>query len=182
MNGKAIILTTLLAVGAQSVWGYSRGSGGSSSSPSPPSQGQSPSRLTTMAQRSLLRHCFYTAELAGKHTDELLKSATHGRPNPDQIRQHLREVRGAVDSMFEDHKRFLYSLSEEQWGSAKEPITALEQIRASVQVQIEGIELELQMPTPDSKVFARYGKQMKALLQDWRQQHRKMGAAIGVKL
>lgn len=182
MNGKAIILTTLLAVGAQSVWGYSSGRGGSSRSPSPPSQSRSPSRLTTMAQRSLLRHCFYTAEVAGKHTDELLKSTTHGQPNPDQIQQHLREVRGAVDSMVEDHKRLLNSLSEEQWRSAKEPITALEQIRIGVQVQIEGIGLELQMPRPDSKVFARYGKKMKALLQNWRQQHRKMGAAIGIKL
>ncbi len=84
--------------------------------------------------------------------------------------------------MFEDHKRFLYSLSEEQWASAKGPITALEQIRIGVRVQLDGIELELQMPTPDSKVFARYGKKMKALLQDWRKQHRKMGAAIGIKV
>ncbi len=135
-----------------------------------------------MAQRSLLRHCLYTADVTRQHTDELLKSTTHGRPDPDQIQQHLREVRSAVDSMFEDHKRFLYSLSEEQWASAKGPITALEQIRIGVRVQLDGIELELQMPTPDSKVFARYGKKMKALLQDWRKQHRKMGAAIGIKV
>lgn len=113
---------------------------------------------------------------------ELVRSASHGRLNPDEIQQHLSEVRTAVDSISEDHRRFLYSLTEEQWAAAKDPITKLERLRASVQAQLEGIDLELQMPNPDPQVFGRYGKRMRALLQDWRKQYRKMSAATGINL
>lgn len=113
---------------------------------------------------------------------EFLRSATHRRVNSDEIQQHLREVRSATDSMFEDHRRFLYSLTEEQWAAAKDPITATEQLRASIQAQVQGIDLELQMPTPDVKVLARYGRKVQTLLEDWRKQHRKMAALAGIRL
>jgi hypothetical protein len=53
MNTKALIVTTVLAVGTHSAWGHS-------SSPSPQSQDQPPTQLKTkiMEQRSLLRHAF----------------------------------------------------------------------------------------------------------------------------
>ena len=188
MNMKTLILGTVLAgtvlaIGAHSAGAYSRGKEGSARSPSPQSQDQPSTRLTTVEeQRSLLRHCLVTAELAGHHMQELVHSATRGRLNRNEIQQHLREVRSAVDSMFEDHRRLLYGLSGNQWQSAREPITRLEQLRASIQAQLDGTDLELQMPDPDPKVFARYGKRMRASLQDWRKQHRKMGTAIGTKL
>ncbi len=170
MNRKTLILTAVLAACTQSA------------SASPQSQGQSATRLTAMAQRSLLRHCLYSAELVRNHMRELLRSATHRRVNPDEIQQHLREVRSATDSMFEDHRRFLYNLTEEQWAAAKDTITAVEQLRASIQVQVQGIDLELQMPTPDAKVLVRYGRKMQTLLEDWRKQHRKMAALTGIRL
>lgn len=182
MNMKALILSTVLAIGVHSAGGYSGGQGGYPSSPSQQSQTQAPTRLAGTEQRSLLRHCMYTAELAQNQMQELVRSATRGRLNAVEIQQHLKEVRTAADSMFEDHRRFLYSLSEEQWAAAKDPLTKLEQLRASIQAQLDGIDLELQMPNPDSKVVARYGKRMRALLQDWRKQHRKMSAAIGLNL
>src|SRR5579883_2905459 len=134
MNRKTLILTAVLAACTQSA------------SASPQSQGQSATRLTAMAQRSLLRHCLYSAEL---------------------VRNHM---------------RFLYNLTEEQWAAAKDTITAVEQLRASIQVQVQGIDLELQMPTPDAKVLVRYGRKMQTLLEDWRKQHRKMAALTGIRL
>lgn len=98
------------------------------------------------------------------------------------MQPHLREVRSALDSMFEDHRRLLYGLTEEQWTAAKDPITALEKLRASIQTQLQGIDLELQMPTPDSKVLIRYEKKLRALLKEWRKQHRKMATTLGVSL
>jgi hypothetical protein len=182
MNKKTAILTAVLAACTQPAWGYSGDERGRSSSAAPQSQGQPATRLTAMAQRSLLRHCLYTAELARDHMREFLRSATHRRPSADEMQQHLREVRSATDSMFEDHRRFLYSLTDEQWTAAKDTITALEQLRASIQVQVQGIDLELQMPTPDVKVLARYGRKTQTLLEDWRKQHRKMAALTGIRL
>lgn len=154
------------------------------SSPLPRFQAQAltQQKIEVQEQRSLLRHCRTMAEVARGHTSELLQSAARSRLNGDEIQRHLREVRSAADEMFDDHKRLLYSLTEEQWAAAKRPITALEQIRNGIQVQLEGIDLELQMPTPNPEVFGRYGKKMKTLLQDWRKQHRKMAVEIGIDL
>lgn len=135
-----------------------------------------------MEQRSLLRHCLYTAELAQKHVAELRSGVTDRRFKLNDFQRHLAEVREAVQSMLELHKRFIGNLSEEQWTTAKGKITTLEALRGSIEAQLQGIDYELQMPTPDSKVLARYGKKLEALLQDWRKQHRKMGAAVGIKL
>lgn len=87
-----------------------------------------------------------------------------------------------MDSISEHHRRLLDALSEEQWTAAKDPITRLEQLRARIQAQVEGIDLELQMPAPDSQHFIRYVKRMRALLQDWQKQYRKMGAAVDINL
>lgn len=182
MNKIALTLATSLILGAHPVWAHANSGRGSSNAASSQSQSQLSTRLTTEERRNLIRHCLYTSELAGNHTKELVRTATHGRLNPDEVQRHLREIRSAVDEMFDDHKRLLYSLTDAQWTAAKQRITALEQFRAAIQVQIEGIDLELQMPTPDPKVIARYGKKMGTLLQDWRRQHRKMAAAIGVNL
>jgi hypothetical protein len=180
--GKVLILAAVVALSTHSAVADSNRETGQSSSVSPAAQVQPPRQLPSTEQGSLLRHCLSLAKTARRHTDELTRSATHGRHNLNQFQQHLGEVRSAVDSMVEDHDRLVYGLTEEQWRSAKEPITALERIRTSVQVQLEGIDLELQMPTPDSKVLTRYTNELEALLQDWQKQDRKMGTAIGIKL
>lgn len=184
MNMKAILLSTVLAIGTHSALGQSAAKGAANSSPALlPFQTQALAQgIEAQEQRSLLRHCRTMAEVARGHTSELLHSATHVRLERDEIQQHLREVRSAVNEMFDDHKRLLYSLTDEQWAAAKTTITALEQLRADIQVQIEGIDLELQMPTPNPQVFSRYSKKLRTLLQDWRKQHQKMATAIGTKL
>lgn len=182
MNRRALMLAVVLVVGTRFAWGYSGPGGVLSSSPQAQSQNQISTRLTTSEQRNFLRHCRYTAELARNHTHELLSSTVSGRLDRDVTRRHLSEAKAAIDRMFEDHKGLLYGLTEEQWAAAKEPITALERLRASIQVQLEGMELELQMPTPDPRVFAKYGKKLGASLEDWQRQHSKMAAAMGIKM
>ena len=175
-------MSVALVAGAKSAWGLIAGHGNFRSSSSSPTHHQSPTWPTTIEQRNLFRHCLYTSELARQHTDDLLKSTTRRRDNLEEIQRHLGNIRSAVDSMLEDHKRFRYGLSENQWKSAKEPITALERLGTSLRVQLEGIDLELKMPQPDPRVLARYGRKIRVLLQDWQKQHRRMGAAIGIKL
>lgn len=65
-------------------------------------------------------------------------------------------------------------MTEEQWTLAKGPLVAPEPLRAAIQVQLEGIHLGLQMPTPDANVLARYEKKMKVLLANWRKQYRSL--------
>lgn len=181
MTTRGLMLGVILVVGTRFAWGYS-GQGVRASSPAEQSQKQISTRLTTSEQRNFLRHCRYTAELARNHARELLSSNARGQLDRDVTRRHLSEVKAAMDRMFEDHKGLLYGLTEEQWAAAKEPITALERLRASIQVQLEGMDLELQMPTPDPKVLANYGKKLGPLLEDWQKQHSKMAAAMGIKL
>jgi Mg2+/Co2+ transporter CorC len=179
-NTKTLIFMATLAIGVDSLWSQS----GAGSLPAPPSetQARAQQRIREQEQRSLLQHCRSMAELARDHTSELLRGATRGRSNLETMQPHLREVRSALDSMLEDHRRLLYSVTEEQWTAAKDPITALERLRGSIQTQIQGIDLELQMPAPDSKVLIRYEKKLRALLKEWRRQHRRMAASIGVSL
>lgn len=147
--------------------------------------GQSPNisakNTRTMGQRSLFRECVYTAEVGRKHLDELTQAVRHSRPETDEVRQHLTEVRGAVTQMLEDHHRFILDLTEEQWNAAKSPIAELERLRATINTQLEGIDAELKMPAPDSKVLTRYTKKTGQLFRQWREEHRKMGAALGMK-
>ena len=178
-NTKALIFMAVLATGVDSLWSQS----GAGSLPAPSeTRTRAQQKIKEQEQRSLLRHCRNMAELARNHTSELLRGATHGRSSLETMQPHLREVRSALDSMFEDHRRLLYGLTEEQWTAAKDPITALEKLRASIQTQLQGIDLELQMPTPDSKVLIRYEKKLRALLKEWRKQHRKMATTLGVSL
>ena len=183
MSGKAIVLGIALALGTQFTWGYLVGASENSSSPvSPQDEAAAKERIRQQEEQSLLRHCRNMADVARGHTGEFLRSLSHGRANLDAMQPHLREVRSAVDSMLEDHRRLLNGLTEEQWTAAIHPITSLEKLRASLRTQLEGIDLELQMPAPDAKVLIRYGKKLRALLEDWRKQHRKMAAAIKVNL
>lgn len=181
MNATWLMLVVVLVIGTRFAWGYSGQGGVPSSSLLAQSQNQNSTRPATTERRNLPRHCRYT-DLARNHMRELLNSTTNGQLDHDKTRQHLSAVKADVDRMFEDHKNLLYSLSEGQWTAAKEPITALERLRASIQVQLEGMDLELQMPTPDAKVFAKYGKKLGASLEDWRKQHNNMSAATGIKL
>ncbi len=180
MNSKVLILAAVLS--AHAAWANSSEGDRHSNSSLPPSQNQSPTRLTATEQRRLLHSCLDEAELARNRAAGLLRNATQGWVTRDELQQHFSEVRSAVDSMSEYHRRFLYTLTEEQWTAAKDPITRLEQFRASIQAQLEGIDLELQMPAPDSQHLIRYVKRMRALLQDWRKQYRKMSATASINL
>jgi hypothetical protein len=134
-----------------------------------------------MAQRSSFFECVYEAEHGRKHLDELTNDVRHSRPETDKVRQHLKEVRGAVTAMLEDHRGFILDLTEEQANAAKSSITELEQLRATINAQLDGFDHELNMPAPDSKVLARYTKKTGRMLRQWQEQHRKMGAALGMK-
>jgi hypothetical protein len=135
----------------------------------------------TLEQRNFFRECVYKAELGRQHLDELANDVKHSRLETDKVRQHLTEVRGSVTAMLDDHHRFILDLTEEQWNAAKSSITELEQLRATINTQLEGIDAELMMPAPDSKVLTRYTKKTGQLLRQWQEQHRKMGAALGMK-
>jgi len=135
----------------------------------------------TLEQRNSFRECVYKAELGREHLDELANDIKHSRLETDKVRQHLTEVRGAVTQMLEDHHHFILELNAEQWNAAKSSITELEQLRATINTQLEGIDDELKMPAPNSKVLTRYIKKTVELLRQWQEQHRKMGAALGMK-
>jgi hypothetical protein len=184
MNKKMLVLIALLLVGGSRVLAYSSQKGrpdGYLYALPVQSPGQPVKPAPGMEQRSLFRHCIYTAELARKHLDELVRTVTRSPTQANEVQQHLREVRNAVSSMLEDHHRFLGMLTEEQWTTAKDAITRLEQLRATINAQLKGFDDELRMPEPDSKILARYAKRTEKALQEWQKQHRKVGAAIGMR-
>ena len=183
MNRKTMILIELLIVVGSRVSAYS-GQKGTPDGYLYALPVQAPGLPATagpgMEQRSLFRDCIYMAEHARKHLDELLRTATRS-PTQNKVQWHLREVRNAVTSMLEDHRRFLYTLTEAQWNSAQDSITRLEQLHATINAQLEGSDDELRMPASDSRVLVRYAKKTKGALQEWQKQHRKMGATLGIR-
>ena len=184
MNRKMLILTALLIVGGSRVSAYSGQSGapyGYLQALPVQSPGQPATAGSGMEQRSLFRDCIHTAEHARMHLDELLRSAARRPTQADKVQWHLREVRTAVTSMLEDHRRFLYMLTEEQWNSTQDSITRLQHLRATISAQLEGFDDELRMPSPDSRVLVRYAKKTKRALQEWQKRHRKMGATLGMR-
>jgi hypothetical protein len=174
------VATLLLALAAHSLSAPHRLGSDHAGSASLAAQTVSHIELTKSEQRSLFRHCVYTAKVTQGHMDELTHSALP-QPKVDEIRQHLREVQSVVASMFDDHKRLRDSLTEEQWTASKDQILALEKLRADIQAYIQGIDVELQIPDPDAKMFIRYGKKIRTALKEWQKQHQRMAAAIGNK-
>ena len=183
MNRKSIIMMTLLTVVAISSLAYGRA----------PRLNVSPdffafgmdhqlgTEMTAMAQRSQLRECIYKADLARKHAEEFTRSATHSRLQLVEVQAHLKEVQLAVAMMLEDHSRFIANLTEKQWTAAKEPITRLEFLRATINAQLQGIDYELQMPAPQPKVLVRYSKKIDKDLKEWQKLHKQIGRAMGME-
>lgn len=131
-------------------------------------------------QRSLYRECLLTADFAKKHMEEFVGNLNRGRWKQDEIQQHLREIRVAVDRMVEDHDIFIKSLNEQQWDASKDWIAKLELLRAQTTAKLQGIDLELQMPTPQPKVLSRYGTTVEKQLKEWQNLHRQVAAAVGI--
>jgi hypothetical protein len=178
MKRKALLLTAVLA--ARAGWSNSARGSAHFNLTSPQSQDQSLTGPTAAEQSRLVRHSLHTERLAETCAAKLLRSANQDRVDYNELQQRLSQVRSSLNVMSKDHKRFLYTLTEGQWTAAKEPIARLERLRASIQAQLEGIDLELQMPSPDSRNLVRDGKRVRGLLRDWREQYRKMTAAAGI--
>lgn len=172
MNRKLLILGTVLAIG---VTVFGRGW---------PARGQVPDQsqpaTRNMVQRSLFRECELTAQQARRHLDELARGVRQGHSQASEVQPHLAEVRGSVSAMLEDHRRFLKNLTEQQWTTGKGSITKLEMLRASLNSDLEGMDIELKMPAPDPKVLMRYVKKTDRALREWKKEHRSLGAAAGI--
>lgn len=136
---------------------------------------------TRTKQSGLFIQCGNAVELARKHLHALGRAVTHSPVRANEIQRDLREVQSAVSSMLDDHHRFIYMLTEEQWNSTKDSIARLEQLRAPISAQLEGFDDELQMPAPDAKILTRYVKKTDRSLQEWQKQHRSMGATLGLR-
>jgi hypothetical protein len=183
MHKKEIVLIALLIVLAQGL-AYSSGRRvsehyqdtrtGQSSNPAA-------RNATRTKQSGLFIQCGNAVELARKHLHELGRAVTHSPVRANEIQRHLRESQSAVSSMLDDHHRFVYTLTEEQWNTTNDSITVLEQLRAAISARLEGFDDELQMPTPDAKVLTRYVKKTDRLLQEWQKQHRSMGGVLGIR-
>lgn len=132
-------------------------------------------------QRSLYRECLLTADFAQKHMDEFVGNVKRGAWKQDEIQLHLREIRVAVDRMVQDHDIFIKSLNEQQWNASKDRIAKLEMLRAETTAKLQGIDLELQMPTPQSKVLTKYGNTVEKQLKEWQKLHRKVAAVTGIE-
>ena len=177
MNRNVLIVIAILAIGAAPLaFGHSQ----QAPNTAPVASGHQASPSGSMEQRSLFRKCVDSAEHARRHLEEVGGILRH-RPETDKVRPHLTEVRGAVTDMLEDHHRFVLNLNEEQRTAVENPTTTLEQLGATINAQLEGLEQGLSMPKPDAKVLARYVKKTDRLLREWQEQHRKMSALLGMK-
>ena len=146
------------------------------------SEQQSGSDLTgRFEQRSLYRECLLTADFAQKHMEEFVGNVKRGSWNQDEIQLRLREIRVAVDRMVQDHGTFIKSLNEQQWNASKDWIAKLEMLRAETTAKLQGIDLELQMATPQSKLLTKYGKTIEKQLKEWQKLHRKVAAVTGIE-
>lgn len=98
----------------------------------------------------------------------------------DELRQYLKEVWHSVDETFQLHDQLLKSLDEKQWAAAKSEITKLEQLRTVIHAQLQGMDYELQMPTPQAKILTSYAKIIDKNVTDWHKLHCRIGATTGL--
>lgn len=133
-------------------------------------------------QRRLYGQCLSTAELAGKRGQAFLASVRRGHVEPDEVRQHLKEISLVVEEMLQVHDRFLKSLTEKQWTAAKDEITKLEELRAAIHAQLRGIDYEVRMPKPQAKILTNYARTLDKDFADWQKVYQKIGAAIRTEI
>ncbi len=187
MQNKTLFLTAALLIGlTQLPPAYSRElrtARAYATAESQTSEKQPVADLTTarLEQLTLYRQCLVTGDFAKQHMEEFVGNVKRGRWNQDQIQRHLREIRVALDRMVEDHDIFIRSLNGQQWDASKDWIAKLELLHAETTAKLQGIDLELQMPTPQSKVLTRYGRTVEKQLKEWQNLHRKIAAIVGIK-
>ena len=132
-------------------------------------------------QPTLYRRCVYSAEVSREREQALSAILRRGHFNSYGVRQHIKETSAAVEEMLEVHGRFLDSLTEKQWTVAKDAITKLEWLRASIHAQLRGIDYELQMPKQEIPVLANYSKTLDKDLAQWQELYRKLGRTLKLR-
>lgn len=129
-------------------------------------------------QRNFYGQCLHLAETAQKRDRKFLASMRGGHFEPDQVHHHWKDISLAIEEMLQVHDRFMKSLNETQWAAARDEITKLQWLRATIHAQLTGIDYELQMPNPQAKVVANYTQKIAEELADWRKLERGVGAAV----
>ena len=136
-------------------------------------------RASESEQRILRRECVSKASAARKRVQAFSDTAMHLNVEPNDVRQSLRELSSAIEETLRVHDRFLKTLSERQWHRSERDIAKLETLKAAVHAKLDGIDLELRMPKPDSTILARYARRIDRDLSDGEKLCRKIGYSEG---
>lgn len=136
-------------------------------------------RASESEQRILHRECVSKASAARKRAQAFSKTAMRVYFEPNKVRQPLSELSSAIEETLRVHDRFLKTLSERQWHRSEGDIAKLETLKAAVHAKLDGIDLELRMPKPDSKILVRYARRIDRDLNDWEKLYRKIGYSEG---
>ena len=140
---------------------------------------EEPDRNAASGTRDLYDQCISKANNARTQAKALLRVLEGGESKGGELRSSVDELSHTVDGMIEIHDRFLKTLSDRQWNRSERHIAKLEMLRAAVPAELEAIDLELRMPTPDTKVLARYAKRIDGDLKDWESLYRKISSTLG---
>lgn len=173
MYRKILLASVLLAIGMiPRCWGTSESKGRS--------QSKGPTPANNIVQRRLFHDCEYAAEQSKKHLDELARGVRQGHSQANEVQPHLAALRSSVTEMLEDHWQLLRHLTEQQWAAGRNPLTKLEMLRATLNSDLEGMDMELRMPIPDPRILTRYVNKTDRALREWKKEHQSMGVAVGM--
>jgi DNA repair exonuclease SbcCD ATPase subunit len=134
----------------------------------------------TDQQRDQYRTCTQSADRVRTQACDMAQAAKGG-VNNEKFRQQHAQLRSEVQTMQQEHDRFMQGLSEEQRAALHDRIRKMDRVRDRVNTRLQEMDQELSQANPDTKRVARRAREVEKATNEWQKQYRNLGTDMGIE-
>lgn len=133
----------------------------------------------TSEQREMLQQCNKAAD-GFRVGAERIGQDFSSKKDTEALRSQLQDTRSQFEAMQQSHKTLLASLNHEQHKATKGQFGKLQKLESSLDANLKTLDGEFTGPAPNLGRVTKALKKLQNNTQDWRQQHSKIAAELGV--
>ena len=180
----AIILSTATYTAVAQHGGHSGGYGGGAGHSGHGSSGMGDMQRqmalqATSEQREMLQQCNKAAD-GFRVGAERIGQDFSSKKDPEALRSQLQDTQSQFEAMQQSHKALLASLNHEQHKATKGQVGKLQKLESSLDANLKTLDGELAGPAPNPGRVNKSLKKLQNDTQEWRKQHSKIAAELGM--
>jgi chromosome segregation ATPase len=89
-------------------------------------------------------------------------------------------LRNEIETLQQEHDRFMQGLSEEQRAALQERIRKMDQACDRIHTQSQQTDQEMSQANPEAQRIGAQAREMEKVANDWRKQYRSLGSEVGI--